>query len=165
MVMNKIYGKRIRQVLILKNLTQKQLAIKLAQNEQNLSKTDKNIDDITSKYVNLINRWVNFKSEPELKSIKMIGDVLNISDRYLIGELNRPIDKYLTGEEKENFDNFSKEMLLFRFIEEYLGYDVDYLIKDNNGNLYPIFNKILDFTKCLLTKYLDDIGAKRKNKP
>lgn len=69
----------------------------------------------------------------------------------------------MEGEEKELWDSFTKEMFLFRFIEEYLGYDIDYLNEDENENLYLVFDKILDFTKCLLTKYLNDIGAKKLN--
>ena len=97
--MKKIYGQRIRNVLLLKDLTQKQLAIKLANNEKSTLASDKGIEDLTDKYVNLVNRWVNFKAEPELKSLQAIGDVLNIADSYLVGEIHRPVAKFFEGEE------------------------------------------------------------------
>lgn len=161
--MNKVYGKRISDALFLKKLTQKQLAIKLANNEKNLNQSDKDIEDLISKYSNLVNRWVKFKAEPKLKNIQAIGDVLNINDSYLMGKLEHPLLKYFDGEEKIFLDNIRKEGYLFKFIEEYLNYDIDYLIEDKEKNLYPIFNKILDFTKCVLTKYLDDIGVNKKS--
>ena len=99
---------------------------------------------MTDKYVNLVNRWVNFKAEPELKSLQAIGDVLNIADSYLVGEIHRPVAKFFEGEERDRWDNF------------------DYIVEDGNGGSRPVFYQILDFTRCVLSKYLDDIGAKKK---
>lgn len=160
--MKKIYGQRIRNVLLLKDLTQKQLAIKLANNEKSTLASDKGIEDLTDKYVNLVNRWVNFKAEPELKSLQAIGDVLNIADSYLVGEIHRPVAKFFEGEERDRWDNFVKELHLFKFIEQDLKYNIDYIVEDGNGGSRPVFYQILDFTRCVLSKYLDDIGAKKK---
>ncbi len=89
--MASVFGKRLKQMLWEKEITQKSLA-------QMLGMTEKSISS-----------YVRGHATPTLENLAQIAKILNISTDYLVGAINepRPLNSELT-------DDFSEEILMIR---------------------------------------------------
>ncbi len=161
-----VYGRQIKKALDYKGIKQRKLAALLAEYEldssENKADQTNNVEELTAKYVSLVNRWVNSRSKPNQSNLIAISEVLNISVGYFTGEINLPLsitDESLTA----TMDDFRHKGYLYKYIQEYLGYDIDFLATDKDGNITePFFYQIEREINAYLTARLDGLGVEKK---